>query len=282
MKPKLSAIPAPRKSKSVSAGLEKLDAQLSKAGLVRSRRAVSEGAGIKARTEQQAPEELRPASAHVNIAINGVQFVAVPAWKKLDWLWHGFSTRRGGVSQVYAAEGAAGELNLGFTADDARDHVLQNRRLLAEAITGDADVPLLMLRQVHSSVLVLAGKSAPGQPCKGDGLITDRPGILIGVQTADCIPVLVADRKRKVVGAFHAGWRGTVKRIQEPGHSAARTSRHVDLMEANRRQLLAGGVKAQAISLVGGCTHCQRDLFFSYRAEKGRTGRMLSVIGIRA
>ena len=54
-------------------------------------------------------------------------------------------------------------------------------------------------------------------PRRADGQITDEPGLLLAVQTADCIPVLVADRRQRIVAAFHAGWRGTVKRIVETG-----------------------------------------------------------------
>ena len=161
------------------------------------------------------------------------------------------------------------------------------------------------------------------------------------MQTADCIPVLVADRKRRAVAAFHAGWRGTVNRIVEsglgrmrlefgsrpedlmaaigpgigpccyavgeevlssfesqfgyarelfrevydsepvrrripmlfltqraPGHSEMGPSLHLDLVEANRRQLLDAGLKARPIQMVGGCTSCQRELFFSHRASR--------------
>lgn len=302
------------------------------------------------------PEELSVKTPVPRVAKNGVEWLAVPGWAKLNWLWHGFSTRRGGGSRTYCAEDTQGELNLGFTAADDREIVAKNRHLLAEAITGDARTPLVTLRQFHSNLVVVAGKADAGRerPWKGDGAITDEPGILLAVQTADCIPVLVADRKRRVVGAFHAGWRGTVKRIAEtgvgrmrlefgsqpedlvaaigpgigaccyavgdevlsefesqfayarelfrevfdsdpvrtkypmlfltqraPGHSPIGPSLHVDLTEANRRQLLDAGLKPHAIRVVGGCTQCQRDLFFSHRGAQGHAGRMMSVIGIR-
>jgi YfiH family protein len=299
------------------------------------------------------------------VAANGVHWLAVPVWErlgreKLPWLWHGFSTRKGGVSRTYCAEDAPGELNLGFTADDDREAVACNRRLLAEAVTGEADTPVVTVRQIHSNILAVASAGDEGRGSRGkatwkaDGLMTDEPGLLLGIQTADCIPVLVADRKRRAVAAFHAGWRGTVKRIVEtgigrmrlefgsqpedliaaigpgigaccyavgeelfssfesqfayagdlfsevydtdpvrtkypmlfltqraPGHSNLGPSLHLDLAEANRRQLLSAGLKPRAIQVVGGCTSCQPDLFFSHRASQGRTGRMLSVIGIK-
>ena len=140
-----------------------------------------------------------------------------------------------------------GELNLGFTPDDQRENVLRNRQLLAEALTGDPTTPLATVRQIHSNVLVVGGPasacSEPGKPLgKGDGLMTDQPGVLLGIQTADCIPVLVADRRRRAVAAFHAGWRGTVKRIVENGIGRMRMefgSRPEDLVAAIGPGILA-------------------------------------------
>jgi hypothetical protein len=336
-----------------------LDALFHEAGLVRNLRGKAAGVTRRmrsARLDRAAQEELSLPAPLPRVAPNGVQYLPVPAWEKLSWLWHGFGTRKGGLSRVYCGEDAPGELNLGFTASDGREIVAQNRRLLAEAVSRDPATPLVTIRQIHSSVLVLSGTgdAARERPCKGDGLMTDEPGLLLGVQTADCIPVLVADRKRRAVAAFHAGWRGTVKRIVEtgvgrmrmefgsrpedliaaigpgigaccyavgeevfssfesqfsygrelfcevydsdpvrtkypmlfltqraPGHSPIGPSLHLNLIEANRRQLLAAGLKPKAISIVGGCTNCRPDLFFSHRASKGHAGRMLSVIGIR-
>jgi YfiH family protein len=308
------------------------------------------------RFERAAQQELIPAAPVPRVAANGVEWLPVAGWEKHGWLWHGFSTRRGGLSRAYCADDAPGELNLGFTADDDRETVLRNRRLLAEAITGDPATPLAALKQIHSNKVVLADAAGARreQPWKADGLMTDEPGLLLAIQTADCIPVLVADRKRRAVAAFHAGWRGTVKRILEsgvgrmrlqfgsgpedliaaigpgigpccyavgedalsefesqfayarelfrevydadpvrtkypmlfmtqraPGHSPIGPSLHLNLVEANRRQLLAAGLKPRAIQTVGGCTSCQREFFFSHRASQGHAGRMMSVIGIR-
>lgn len=312
------------------------------------------------RFERAEAAELSPKLSAISVAPNGVPLFKVAGWGrgKSDWMWHGFSTRQGGLSRAYCGEDAAGELNLGFTASDDREIVAGNRRLLAEAVTGDANTPLATLRQIHSNVVTLAGdrttRTIPGGVCKGDGLMTDQPGVLLGIQTADCIPVLVADGKRRVVAAFHAGWRGTVKRIVEsgvgrmriefgsrpedmvaaigpgvgpccyavgeevlsefesqfgyadelfrevydtdpvrnkypmlfltqraPGHSPIGPSLHLDLVEANRRQLRDAGLRPQAIKVVGGCTSCHPELFFSHRGSQGHAGRMMSVIGIR-
>jgi polyphenol oxidase len=282
-------------------------------------------------------------TATVTRAPNGVGLLTVPAWSSFEWLWHGFSTRRGGVSRVYlpgsVGEEVEGELNLGFTASDSRENVLENRSRLVEAVAGSRSVPCVTARQVHScqSVAVdeLLAETASAALAHTtyaqdvDGLMTRQPGILIGIQTADCIPVLVADPARRTVAAFHAGWRGTVARIVELGVAqmaqefgsdpasmiaaigpgigsccytvgAEVQERFADnfsyaeelflcgegdlrlnLTEANRRQLLAAGLAADAIVSVGGCTSCQPELFYSHRASGGHAGRMMAVIGVR-
>jgi YfiH family protein len=178
--------------------------------------------------------------------------------------------------------------------------------------------------------------------------------LLLAIQTADCLPIILVDVKRRAIGVFHAGWRGTVKRIVEkgvgemhrwfgssprdiraaigpgihnccyeigdevpakfesqfayaaalfreikesdeirerypllfltaraPGHSELPRKIFLDLVEANRRQLLAAGVPARNITALPHCTSCQTDLLFSYRAENGNTGRLMGVAGIR-
>jgi len=347
----------------IESNLRSIDDELRDAGLVRHRRTTPAGITVHLRHLRRDPatrqELATPAPTLIKFA-NGVELLQVPAWRKkksLPWLWHGFSTRRGGVSRAYCAEDAPGDLNLGFTASDQREAVLNNRRLLAEAVTGDPSTALISLRQFHSNLIVIAGPedAARERPRKADGAITAVPGFLIAIQTADCIPVLVADRKQRVVAAFHAGWRGTVKRIVElgvgrmrlefgcrpedlvaaigpgnrqccysvgeevlsefesqftyarelfrevfdsdpvrtrypmlfltqraPGHSPIGPALHLDLIEANRRQLVDAGLKPSAISVTGGCTSCHGDLFFSHRASRGHAGRMMSVIGIRA
>jgi YfiH family protein len=267
----------------------------------------------------------------------------------LPWLVHGFSTRVGGCSAAYG--GSA--LNLGFTQQDGRAHVEKNREAFVRALGLDpAAWRLVTQRQVHSD-LVHYVDAAGAHPC-GDALISDRPGLLLGVQTADCLPVLLVDAKRRAVAAVHAGWRGTLRRIVEktagemrrrfgtlpqdlraaigpgihaccyqvgeevrdqfhsqfayaaelfrearesnpvhekypllfltaraPGHGPEETLFYLDLVAANRRQLLQLGVPAQNISASPLCTSCRTDLLFSYRKERGATGRLLGVAGIR-
>jgi YfiH family protein len=257
---------------------------------------------------------------------NGVSPFTVPQFQNLPWLWHGFSTRLGGVSRAYSV--GATDLNLGFTQADAVDDVRENRRRFLNAVSGNPETPLVTVRQIHSNVTVVAGGVESGG-CEADGLMTDQPGLLLGILTADCIPVLVVDPVTKAVAAFHAGWRGTVARIVERGiaqmhvHFGSRTGdllaaigpgigaccyaiggevderfaenfdyaaelfsrkgdqQHLDLIEANRRQLLAAGLAGDSISVAGGCTACHPELFYSHRASGGHAGRMMAAIGIR-
>lgn len=271
--------------------------------------------------------------------------------QRFGWLVHGFSTRSGGVTTCYQGRG----LNLGYTKEDSRDCVRENRRrflIALGAVTGDKPWPLITSRQIHSDVIHVIDRPEPG-PLVGDGLITSLPGVAIAIQTADCFPVLLVDAKNRVVGAFHAGWRGTVKRIVEkgagimrhkfgsrpqdihaaigpgiqkccyevgeelknefesqfayarelfrevrkpdpvrekypllflngrpPGHGDPGIKLHLDLRQANRRQLLEAGIPEKQITALPECTACDPLTFFSHRAERGRTGRMMAVAGI--
>lgn len=115
---------------------------------------------------------------------------------------HGFMTRRGGVSRP-PVEG----LNCGFGAGDDPAAVAENRRRAAAAVLPGA--VLVGLHQIHSAEVVTV-KVPWGDDARphADALVTDRPGVLLGVLTADCAPVLLADREAGVVGAAHAGWQG--------------------------------------------------------------------------
>ncbi len=115
---------------------------------------------------------------------------------------HGFMTRRGGVS-IGLVEG----LNCGFGADDDPASVTENRRRAVEAVLPGA--ALVSVYQVHSPTVVTIERPWPDDDRpKADAMVTDRPGLLLGILTADCAPVLFADREAGVIGAAHAGWRG--------------------------------------------------------------------------
>ena len=150
--------------------------------------------------------------------------VRVPGWERFEWLRHGFSMRDGGVSGVYGGR----SLNLGWTKEDDPASVSENRRRLVGVIGGEDRLALVGVRQIHSDIVqvvrdedgALEGRlqTAEGKAVlEGDGLMTDVPGVLVGVGTADCVPVLMVDGQKRVVAAFHAGWRGTVVGIVEQG-----------------------------------------------------------------
>jgi YfiH family protein len=282
----------------------------------------------------------------------GLQLLQSSDLKSIPWLVHGFTTRFGGVTAAYGAR----SLNLGFTKDDLRDNVERNRRaaLIAAGAAGKGKPwPLVTVRQVHSDIIHVVRSSRPAK-FVGDGLVTDLSGVALGILTADCFPVLLVDTKKKAVGAFHAGWRGTVKRIVEkgvgimrlefgsrpedihaaigpgiqkcslevgeevedafhtqfdyaaqlfhdvqesdavrerypmlfmnqraPGHGDPCLKLHLDLREANCRQLLAAGVPEANITALKECTVCKPRTFFSHRAERGKTGRQMALIGIQ-
>jgi YfiH family protein len=137
----------------------------------------------------------------------GLQILQIPGFSKLPWLIHGVSTSPGGVSQLDGEH----VLNLGFTDWDTRENVQENRRRCLSALSA-TDLTLVPLKQFHSDVIQLVG--APNQgPCRGDASLTNTPGFLLGVQTADCVPILLVDPKKRAVAAVHAGWRGTLRRI---------------------------------------------------------------------
>ncbi len=266
----------------------------------------------------------------MNLASSGgtPDILQCEAWKPLDWLVHGFSQRTGGHSTAYGVD----ELNLGFTVEDVRETVLQNReRLLDQLMTGHSgggNVELITVSQVHSAIVHRVGDDKPVEP--GDGMMTDQAGKLLAILTADCVPVLVIDREKRVVAAFHAGWRGTVEGIVQAGvasmqaefgsraadlsaaigpcigaccytvgdevlsefrdnfdyadelfKSSSDHTLRLDLVEANRRQLLYAGLVPCNVHVPGQCTSCHPERYFSHRKSSGRTGRLMSVVGIR-
>jgi polyphenol oxidase len=338
----------PASSESLAA-IEDIDRMLAGVGLQHGRRKL-----VAAGIEHQ-PKRPRAPKPSRRVAKNRIEVICSPLFAEIDWLVSGFSTRSGGITSIYHPTQRGRDLNLAFTPADTRENVLENRLRFIKAVTGHLGFSIITLRQIHSSLTRrFTRRDAAEEPCwKADGMMTSERGLLLAIQTADCIPVLIADRKRRAVAAFHAGWRGTLKRIVQngvgrmrlefgskpkdlvaaigpgigqccyavgeevrseflsqfayaeelfcdvydvdpvrekypllfltaraPGHSNIGPRLHLDLVEANRRQLLDAGIGPSAISIVADCTSCRSDRYFSYRASNGFTGRMLSVIGI--
>ncbi len=261
---------------------------------------------------------------------------------------HGFSTRPGGVSEL----GGEKILNLGFADWDTRENVLENRQrfLRAAGIAPSDAMTLAPLKQIHSDIVRLFD-SPSTEPCRGDASATSLPGLLLAVQTADCVPILLVDPRRRAVAAIHAGWRGTLRRIAEktaglmrlrygsrpadllaaigpcigpccydvgteiardfdsqfpraaeffdelrtgdepnplqwlnqmpPGHQPPPQNVFLDLRKANQFQLLDAGLRQKNIFTSTLCTACHPDLLFSYRKQGPRSGRLMSIVGIR-
>lgn len=230
-----------------------------------------------------------------------------------DAYFAAFSTRQGGVS-----EGDFESLNLGILTDDEPERVVQNRRILGEAVGADAE-KATMAWQVHGARVFEAdgrGIVTPGTDFEqGDGLWTEKPGRALGLLTADCFPVVLARQNgtpRLVV--LHVGWRGLVEGILENGVAAVEglaaaaigpgigpccyevgeevaepfrrrfgddvmQGRDLDLAEAIDRGLRAAGV--ETLERTGHCTSCEPELFFSHRRDRGRTGRQGVIAYIR-
>lgn len=227
------------------------------------------------------------------------------------------STRHGGVS-----EGPYASQNLGINTNDNPVHVAENKRqFLANWHLTEAD--LASSYQVHGTAIRVA---TAGERTHGyDAIVTNKPGLLVGVTVADCTPVLVFDPKNKAVAAIHAGWRGTVGGIvaetlrlmqaefgtnprdclayvgtcidecdfevsadvaaqfaqqhQRPGPVAGKA--FVDLKKANADQLRVAGVPDVQVEISPYSTMANNADYFSHRQEKGITGRMLAVIGLK-
>lgn len=133
-----------------------------------------------------------------------------PYLSVLDGISHGFFTRKGGVSS-----GIYSSLNVGLGSNDERAAVLENRTRVA-SLLGVAPGALVSPHQHHSPDAIVVDRpwTHDEQP-RGDALVTDRPGIALGISTADCGPVLFADAGARVIGAAHSGWRGALTGVLE-------------------------------------------------------------------
>jgi len=140
---------------------------------------------------------------------------------------HGFLGRRGGVSS-----GIFASLNVGFGSSDDREAVGENRRRAVEAVLPNA--ALATLYQVHSAdVVTVAAPFDDDQRPHADALVTNRPGMLLGVLAADCVPVLFADRQAGVIGAAHSGWKGAIAGVTDSTIAA------MEALGAERERIVA-------------------------------------------
>ena len=247
---------------------------------------------------------------------------------------NGFSTRIGGTSPM--PENA---LNLAGFNEDTAENILENRRRFLKLFPSESGGwALAGCWQVHGSEVRFISSLAEAKPAEDargdtiycDAIVSNGPGVLAGVKTADCVPILIGDPKTGAFAAVHAGWRGTLaaivtkalKRMSAEYDSKAHdvrvaigpaassccyevgaevidsfkssfpgqklfteTRAHhacIDLLKANREQLVSAGVDPARINVAPLCTMCRTDLFFSYRREKnikGKVGRLMSVIG---
>ena len=122
---------------------------------------------------------------------------------------HGFAGRRGGVST-----GVHAGLNVGLGSADEREAVLRNRDLARDALLPGAS--LVTVQQVHSpDVVTVTGPIGEADRPAADAMVTNLPGLILGILTADCVPVLLADAQAGVVGAAHAGWKGAIAGVTD-------------------------------------------------------------------
>jgi hypothetical protein len=146
----------------------------------------------------------------------------------LDHVEHAFFTRKGGVSA-----GLYTSLNCGFGSGDDPENITENRRRAAISL-GLTEGALTTVNQVHGTEIVqVTGAWVRGEAPKADGMVCDQPGIGLGILTADCAPVLLADRDARVIGACHAGWRGAFDGVIEA------TLRAMEKLGANRDNIHA-------------------------------------------
>jgi len=243
-----------------------------------------------------------------------ITVLSAPALAAIPGVVHGFSTRRAEHN----------EFTLGPFGSE--NPAVQMNRARFLSVVDMPGWPILRLTQVHSNVVcAMKDTTAANEPVEGDAATTSLSGAVLAVQTADCVPILIADKAGRAVAAIHAGWRGTADRVaqnavgqltREYGLSpqdliaaigphngvccyevgeevvdairdpAAITRKpqwarpHLNQALANQRQLIEIGIPADQIHVSNLCTQCRSDLFYSYRREGKRAGRLLAVIGI--
>lgn len=235
--------------------------------------------------------------------------------KNSEGVKHFFSTRKGGVST-----GEFESLNLGIYTNDSKENVRNNFNILCSSLNINENISYL--NQEHGNKVFILTKENASEVVgsKGDAIVTQEKNMPIGVFTADCVPILLYDRDKKVAAAIHAGWRGleskiltnTVNVLKEKFHSKEENiicaigqcigeccfevsndvaekfrfvssrggSLYVDLLKEAYTEAKECNLLEKNIDTLGRCTVCESDLFHSYRRENGKTGRIGSFIEI--
>lgn len=260
------------------------------------------------------------------------QYLQFDAFTRDDLISHGFTCRRGGNSPA-----PYDNLNMALHVGDDPEHVRANRAVACRSL-GINPAELVAADQIHGHGVQVVTREHRGRGATDyttaipgtDALITNEPGVPLSSYYADCVPILLFDPVKVVVGLAHAGWRGTVQRIagitlekmssefgshpqdvlagigpsigpccyqvdlpvqqalerafpywRELLKPLGREYWLLDLWETNRRVLMDAGVLPDHITIANMCTACRPELFFSYRADRGKTGRMASLIMIK-
>ena len=259
-------------------------------------------------------------------------YVWLPFFEGLSVL-HAFSTRKGGVSSP-----PYHSLNLGLSVGDDPAAVQKNRLQFFRTLGLDLS-NVVRVRQVHGNDVLVVGQELAGRERFPrllldddyfyDAMVTNIPGLGLTISTADCLPIFVVDPRHRAVGAVHAGWRSSVRRVvehtlgkmrdvygtepaecyvaigpgirgccyevDEPVITSVKRARSdwqacveparegrwmLDLAQLNIAILLEVGLRQDRILDTGLCTACRTDIFYSYRAEKPKTGRMMSLVAL--
>ncbi|WP_432665199.1 peptidoglycan editing factor PgeF [Wukongibacter baidiensis] len=257
-----------------------------------------------------------------------VVFFKIPSFEESGLVKHCFTTRLGGISKAPYLS-----LNLGTKTEDNKKDIYINYEIICNTL--DIDIGNLVLSdQVHKDNIMIVSQEHRGNGVitdnklsEIDGLITNNKNVALVTLYADCVPIFILDKKRKIIALAHGGWRGTVKKIgkkviekmssdfnSDPkdcivgigpsiGNCCYEVDDYVvskfkenydnvnefikdkgdekyllDLWTANKISLIEAGIPDENITVSNICTKCNNDLFFSYRAEDGKTGRMAAIL----
>ncbi|HBH86416.1 MAG TPA: peptidoglycan editing factor PgeF [Syntrophaceae bacterium] len=257
-----------------------------------------------------------------------IEYLEATALNACDFLIHAFCTRRGGASN-----GNFLSLNFSLQEGDSIENVRRNWKILATAFNIAVD-QFFVVNQVHGDRILVIDhplrEFISHQPLKFDAIITDQPGVAIGIKTADCVPIFFVDKVKQIVGVAHAGWKGTalnisakvvdtfVKKfscnvddimaavgpaigpccyqVDELVYNAMESQENLeyifcpccqkgrwflDLPLANTLQIAGKGIPRTNIYTTDYCTSCNTGIFYSHRAEEGKTGRQLNFIMLK-